>query len=483
MRARVGSELASCAPLGAVVLFIAASIGGLGQASGQTLPAALVHAYQNNPQLNAQRAQVRVTDEAVPQALSGYRPQVSVTASAAQTSTSTTSRSSQPSRADPSRLVVRGPPTTLSGEFTPYTLGVTGTQTLFNGFQTANRTRLAEGQVSAAREALRVMEQTVLLAAATVYMDLLRDAAIADVQRSNVRVLNETLRQARDRFNVGEVTRTDVAQSEAQLAAGQYQVSNAEANLITTRANFRRVIGIEAGALRPAAPVERLAPRTLPAALQIGLDENPNVTSAMYGIDVANLQVKINEGALFPTVTLNASAQRLWSGSVSQVEQTTWSVGSSLTIPIYQGGDEYSLIRQSKETVAQQRLNLEQVRDQTRQSITQAWGLVQATKAQIESGQAQVRSSETALNGVGEEARVGQRTTLDVLNAQQALVNARVTLVTAQRDRVVASYNLLSAIGILSPLTLGLATPIYDPRIHYYQVRDSWAGVRTPDGK
>ncbi|HET7680795.1 MAG TPA: TolC family outer membrane protein [Xanthobacteraceae bacterium] len=483
MRVSEGSKLASCAQLGAVLLIIAASIGGPGQASAQTLPAALVHAYQNNPQLNAQRAQVRVTDEAVPQALSGYRPRLSVTASAARSYSSTTSRSSVPSLEDPSRLVVVPPERTLAGEFTPYTLGVTGTQTLFNGFQTANRTRLAEGQVSAAREALRVMEQTVLLAAATVYMDLLRDTAIADVQRSNVRVLNETLRQTRDRFNVGEVTRTDVAQSEAQLAAGQFQLSNAEANLTTTRANFRRVIGIEAGALTPAAPVERLAPRTLAAALQIGLDANPNVTSAMYGIDVANLQVKINEGALFPTVTLNGSAQRLWDSSLTQVEQTTWSIGSSVTIPIYQGGGEYSLIRQSKESLTQQRLNLEQVRDQTRQSIAQAWGVVQATKAQIESAQAQVRSSETALNGVREEARVGQRTTLDVLNAQQALVNARVTLVTAQRDRVVASYNLLNAIGILSPLTLGLATPIYDPRIHYHQVRDSWVGLRTPDGK
>jgi outer membrane protein len=482
---RVGQEreLASCARLGAVLLLVAASIGGLGQASAQTLPSALVHAYQNNPQLNAQRAQVRVTDETVPQALSGYRPQLSVTASAARQFTSTTTRSSQPSREDPSRLVVRGPEATLTEEITPYTLGVTGTQTLFNGFQTANRTRLAEGQVFAAREALRVMEQTVLLAAATVYMDLLRDRAIADVQRSNVRVLNETLRQTRDRFNVGEVTRTDVAQSEAQLAAGQFQLSTAEANLTATRANFRRVIGIEAGALTPAAPVERLAPRTLASALHLGLDENPNVTSAMYGIDVAALQVKINEGALFPTVTLNASAQRVWNGSPTQVEQTSWSIGSSVTIPIYQGGDEYSLIRQSKESVAQQRLNLEQVRDQTRQSIAQAWSAVQATRAQIESAQAQVRSSEVALNGVREEARVGQRTTLDVLNAQQALVNARVTLVTAQRDRVVASYNLLNAIGILSPLTLGLATPIYDPRIHYHQVRDAWVGVRIPDGK
>ena len=478
-----GGSDAFCARSGAALCLIAAFIGGLAQASAQTLPTALVQAYQNNPQLNAQRAQVRVTDEAVPQALSGYRPRLSVTASAADSFTSTTQKSSQPDPNDPSRLVVVPPARTLSGEFTPYSLGMTGTQTLFNGFQTANRTRLAEGQVSSAREALRVMEQTVLLAAATVYMDLLRDTAIVDVQRSNVRVLNETLRQTRDRFNVGEVTRTDVAQSEAQLAAGQFQLSNAEANLTTTRANFRRVIGTEAGKLTPAAPVDRLAPPTLAAALQVGLDQNPNITSAMYGIDVANLQVKINEGALFPTVTLNGSAQRLWNNSLTQVEQTSWSIGASATIPIYQGGGEYALIRQSKETLGQQRLNLEQVRDQARQAIAQAWGIVQATKAQIESAQAQVRSSETALNGVREEARVGQRTTLDVLNAQQALVNARVTLVTAQRDRVVASYNLLNAVGILSPSTLRLATPVYDPRIHYYQIRDSWFGLRTPDGK
>ena len=463
-------------------LFVVA--GFVGQASAQTLPVTLVLAYQNNPQLNAQRAQVRVTDEAVPQALSGYRPRVSVTASAANNYNSTTSKSTDPVPGNPTRLFVTPEPaTTLSGEFTPYVVGVTGTQTLFNGFQTSNRTRLAEGQVSAAREALRVMEQTVLLAAATVYMDLLRDTAIADVQRSNVRVLNETLRQTRDRFNVGEVTRTDVAQSEAQLAAGQFQLLNSEANLNTTRANFRRVIGSDPGRLTPAAPVDRLAPPTLAAAMQVGLDQNPNITSAMYGIDVANLQVKINEGALFPTITLNGSAQQTWNGSVTQVEQTAWSVGSTMTVPIYQGGGEYSLIRQSKETLAQQRLNLEQVRDQARQTIAQAWGVVQATKAQIESAQAQVRSSETALNGVREEARVGQRTTLDVLNAQQLLVNGRVTLVTAQRDRVVASYALLSAVGILSPQTLNLATPIYDPRIHYHQVRDSWIGLRTPDGK
>jgi outer membrane protein len=467
---------------GAALLAIAACIGGTGPAAAQSLQSALVQAYQNNPQLNAQRAQVRVTDEAVPQALSGYRPRLSVTASAAESYTATTSKQTSLIPGT-NRNQVTDTETVTSGQFTPLSVGVTGTQTLFNGFQTANRTRLAEGQVSAAREGLRVIEQTILLAAATVYMDLLRDTAIVEVQRTNVQVLNETLRQTRDRFNVGEVTRTDVAQSEAQLAAGQFQLLNSESNLTTTRANFRRVIGSEPGRLSPAAPVDGLAPRNLNAALAVGLDLNPNVTSAMYGIDVANLQVKINEGALFPTVTLTGSAQRSWSPSLTQAEQTSWSVGSQVTIPLYQGGGEYALIRQSKESLTQQRLNLEQVRDQTRQQIAQAWGVVQATKAQIESAQAQVRSSETALNGVREEARVGQRTTLDVLNAQQALVNARVTLVTAQRDRVVASYALLNAVGILSPQTLGLNTPVYDPRVHYHQVRDSWIGLRTPDGK
>jgi outer membrane protein len=484
MRGKGGSKLASCGRLSTILFFIAASIASFRQASAQTLPTALVLAYQNNPQLNAQRAQVRVTDEAVPQALSGYRPRLSVTASAAQQFSSTDQLQTSPTPGNPTRqMIIVNPAITTSGDFTSKSVGVTGTQTLFNGFQTANRTRLAEGQVSAAREALRVLEQAVLLAAATVYMDMLRDTAIVDVQRSNVRVLDETLRQTRDRFNVGEVTRTDVAQAEAQLAAGQFQLLNADSNLTTTRANFRRVIGIDPGRLTPAAPVDRLAPSTLAGALAVGLQQNPNVTAAMYGIDVANLQVKVNEGALFPTLTLNGAAQRIWNGTVTQVEQTTWSVGTQMTVPIYQGGGEYSLIRQSKESLTQQRLNLEQVRDQTRATIEQAWGVVEATKAQIESAQAQVRSSETALNGVREEARVGQRTTLDVLNAQQVLVNARVTLVTAQHDRVVASYALLNAVGFLEPTKLGLKTPLYDPRIHYHQIRDSWLGLRTPDGK
>ena len=445
-------------------------------ASAETLQSALVQAYQNNPQLNAQRASARATDEAVPQALSGYRPRLSVTATVGEQYLRTVSKSTSSTTGVTSYSFA-------SGAFAPYTYGASMTQTLFNGFQTANRTRAAEGQVSSAREALRVLEQTILLNAATVYMDMLRDSAIAEVQRSNVRVLNETLRQTRDRFSVGEVTRTDVAQSEAQLAAGQFQLLTAESNLTTTRSNYRRVIGVEPGNLSPGTPVDRFAPPTLTGAVTLGLQQNPNVTAAMYGIDVAYLQVKINEGALYPTVTLTGSVQNSISSSLSSVQQISMSAITSLTMPIFQGGGEYSLIRQSKETLSQQRLNLELVRDQIRQNIVQAWGQVQATTAQIKSAEAQVRSTEIALNGVREEARVGQRTTLDVLNAQQALVNARVTLVTAQHDRVVASFSLLSAVGALSPQTMGLPTPTYDPRVHYYQVRDSWVGIRTPDGK
>ena len=448
---------------------------GPSAALADTIEAALVRAYQTNPQLNAQRALVRSTDENVPQALSGYRPKVALTASAGYqyTDVNTTAGGSP-------TAIVR---TEIHGANAPRSAGLTVSQTLFNGQQTANKTRAAESQVSGAREALRVLEQTVLLAAATIYMDYLRDSAIVEVQKSNVRVLEQTLKQTRDRFNVGEVTRTDVAQSEAQLAAGNTQLLAAEATLTTTRANFRRIIGNEPEQLAPGSPVDRFLPGTLPGAVELSLIENPNVTAAMFGIDVNFLQVKVNEGALLPTVTLQASVQQSYEQTMTIFRSFGASAIAQLAVPIYNGGGEYSLIRQSKENLAQQRLNLEQVRDQTRANTVTAWGQLVAGKAQVASAQAQVTASEIALNGVREEAKAGQRTTLDVLNAQQALVNARVALVTAQHDRVVASYAVLTAVGRLSPQVLNLATTVYDPSVHYHQVRDSWFGVRTPDGR
>ena len=362
----------------------------------------------------------------------------------------------------------------------PKTVGGTLTQTLYNGFQTGNRTRQAEAQVFAARETLRVIEQTVLLDAVTSYMNLLRDNAILDLQKRNVEVIQEQLRQTRDRFNVGEVTRTDVAQAESRVAAAQSQMLAAQANQNTSRAAYRRVIGVEAGRLSPGTPVDRLSPRTLDLAVAQGQAESPSVGAAEYGVDVAALQVKVSEGALYPTVTVSASAQKTWDSSLSSVESFQGSVIGQMTVPIYQGGAEFSTIRQSKETLGQRRLELALNRDQARANVVQSWGQLDAAKAQITATQAQVAAAEIALNGVREEARVGQRTTLDVLNAQQELVNARVALVTAQRDRVVASYTLLAAAGRLSVAVLGLQVPIYDPMTHYQQVRDSWFGVRTP---
>jgi outer membrane protein len=469
----------------AVLSIAAATVLYPALASAETIESALVKAYQNNPQLNAQRASVRSIDEAVPQALSGYRPRVAITGSAGEQFTDATTKSvgaiPSPTGTGPAKQIVTY--TGTSATTTPWSYGATAQQTLFNGFQTANRTRAAESQVSSAREGLRVLEQTVLLTAATTYMDVLRDTANLEVQRNNVRVLQETLKQTRDRFEVGEVTRTDVAQAEAQLAAGQSSMLAAESTLTTSKANYRQVIGVEPVNLAPGSPVDRFSPHTLPGAVDQGLIENPNVTAAMYGIDVAFLQVKINEGALYPSLVAQASVQQ---GSFIQNSVTpqfwTASAIGTLTIPVYQGGQEYALIRQSKETLGQQRLNLELVRTQTRQQVVQAWGQNEAAKAQVKAANSQVYSSEVALNGVREEARVGQRTTLDVLNAQQALVNARIALVTAQHDRVVASYNVLAATGRLSPQVMHLPTTLYDPSVHYQQVRDAWIGVRTPDG-
>ena len=369
---------------------------------------------------------------------------------------------------------------------TPYTsrgVGATATQTLYNGLQTANRVRQAESQVMGARETLRVTEEQVLLDASTAYMNLLRDQAILDLNRRNVEVLTEQLKQTRDRFNVGEVTLTDVAQAESRLAAGRSSLLGAQSNYVTSQANYRRVIGVAPGRLAPGTPVDRFSPPTINGAVAQGEQQSPSVLAAMYGVDIAELAVKINEGSLYPNLGLTASVSQNWSPMYSIDRQLLASVVGQLTIPIYQGGGEYSAIRQSKETLGQQRLNLDVNRDQARATVVQSWGQLDAAKAQIEATTAQVNAAEIALNGVREEARVGQRTTLDVLNAQQELVNARVALVTAQHDRVVASYTLLAAVGGLSMQRLGLNVTIYDPQVHYQQVRDAWIGVRVPDGR
>jgi outer membrane protein len=324
-------------------------------------------------------------------------------------------------------------------------------------------------------------------------MDLLRDSALLDLQRRNVEVLQEQLRQTNDRFKVGEVTRTDVAQAETRLAQGRAIVLSAESQYARSRANYRQFIGVEAGVLQPGAAVDRLTPPRLGQAVEIARVRHPSVGVAMFGIDAAVLQVKITEGSLYPQAQLIGGVSQIWDSgsSVTVLQQFNAFVGAQVTVPIYNAynaglagaTDAFSAIRAAKETVGQKRMDLETARDQVQANVVTAWGQLEAAKAQILATQAQVASAEIALNGVREEARLGERTTLDVLNAQQELVNARTALVTAQHDRVVASYTLLSAVGELNLPKLGIVIPLYDPMVRYQQVRDAWNGVRTPSGR
>jgi outer membrane protein len=438
-----------------------------------TLEGALALVYRNNPQLNAQRAATRAADEGVGVALSGYRPKVSANAQVGEQYLETLSRGAPPGSNQ------------SAGTFATGGYGLTASQTLFDGFATPSRTRQAEKQVSAARETLRATEQSVLLSGVTAYMNLLRDSALLDLQRNNVNVLTQTQQQTSDRLKFGEVTRTDLAQAESSLAAARLSLDAAQSTYETSRSTYLQVIGAEPVHLTKAASVDRLSPPTLAQAQARGAAHNPAITTAKYNVDAAVEQVNIAESALAPNVSLNANVQKNYGSPsiLSTLQSNSGSVTMQLSVPIYQGGAEYATIRQAKEILGQRRLDLDTVSLSVQQSVTQSWGQLAAAKAQINSAAAQMRASQMALDGVRQEAQVGQRTTLDILNAEQALVQARTSVVVAQHDQVVASYALLAAVGSLSAQVLHLAVTPYDPKLHYQQVRDSWFGVRTPDGR
>jgi len=436
-----------------------------------TISGALSRAYGGNPDLNAQRASGRATDENLPTALSGYRPTVTGTGDAGMNSLETASGTTSPTRVTQ-----------------PRGFGVSVTQNIWNGNRTINGVSRAESQIMQARENIRLIEQNVLSNAATSYMNVLRDTAILNLRRNNLDVLEQQLRQTRDRFQVGEVTRTDVAQAEASLAQGQADAFTAQSNLQTSVANFRQVIGVEPSNLQPARPLDKIVPTNLTAAIAMSDLQHPSILAARYNVDVAALNVKVITGQLYPTWGVTGSLSRRFdvsSSSVSngRVDTLGASVITSLSVPIYEGGAVYSAVRQAKELLGQAQLQADLQREQIRALVVSNWGAWVNSSAIIQAAQAQVRAAEIALNGVREEAKVGQRTTLDVLNAQQLLLNARVQLVTAQRDRVVGSYALLAAVGRLSATTLGLQVVKYDPTVHFDQVKGRWIGTDTPDGR
>ncbi len=440
-----------------------------GPVQAEALPEALAKAYQSNPQLNAERARQRATDENVPQALAGYRPQIVASLSAGLQSV----RDLLPNN------------TIQTATLKPWTIGITVTQTLFNGFKTANSVRVAEFQVQSGREALRNVGQGVLLDAVTAYTNVLANQSLVEAQRANVTFLRETLGIVQKRLNAGDVTPTDTAQAEARLNRGLADLNAAEVNLAISQATYAQVIGNPPARLSPADPVDRYLPRSRDEATGLAFKSHPAVLAAGFDVDVATTSISVAESSLLPTITLqgNVSKSRDSDPTLGTFGTDQASVLGQLNAPIYDGGTAASQTRQAKEVAAQSRLVLDQVRNQARTAATGAWVAHEGAKIAVSASESEVRAAGVALQGVQKEAAGGQRTTVDVLNSQQDLISAKARLIGAQRDRVIASYTLLSAVGKLDVKTLGLNTPDYLPEVHYHQVRDAWHGLRTPSGQ
>jgi len=438
-------------------------------AHAEDLAAALAKAYQTNPALNAERARQRATDENVPQALAGYRPQLIASLGAGLQAV----RNLLPTN------------TIQTATLKPWTIGVTVTQTLFNGFRTANSVRMAELQVQSGREALRNVGQGILLDAVTAYTNVLANQSLVEAQRSNVAFLRETLSVTQRRLNAGDVTPTDASQAEARLSRGLSDLNAAEVNFAISQATYAQVIGMSPGQLRAADPIDRLLPRSRDDAIALANKENPAVAAASFDVDVASTSIHIAEGALLPSVTLqgNVSRSRDSDQTLGTFGTDQASIVGSVTAPIYDGGTAASQTRQSKEVAAQSRLVLDQVRNQARTAVVSAWVANEGAKIAVNASEAEVKAATVALQGVSREAQGGQRTTVDVLNSQADLIQAKARLIGAQRDRVIASYTLLSAVGRLDVKNLNLNTPDYLPEVHYHQVRDAWHGLRTPSGQ
>ncbi|MCS3728256.1 outer membrane protein [Bradyrhizobium betae] len=438
-------------------------------ARAEALPEALAKAYQTNPQLNAERARQRATDENVPQALAGYRPQIVASLSAGLQSV----RNLLPDN------------TIQTANLKPWVIGVTVTQTLFNGFRTANNVRAAELQVQSGREALRNVGQGVLLDAVTAYTNVLANQSLVEAQRSNVAFLRETLSVTQRRLNAGDVTPTDSAQAEARLSRGLADLNAAEVALAVSQAIYAQVIGNAPSQLRAAEVVDRYLPKSREDALTMAIRQHPAVMAAGFDVDVASTNIRVAEGALLPSASLQGSASRSRDNDPTLGTRASdqASIVANVTAPIYDGGQAASQTRQAKEITAQSRLVLDQVRSQARTAATSAWVANEGAKIAVSASESEVKAATVALQGVQREAAGGQRTTVDVLNSQADLVQAKARLIGALRDRVIASYTLLSAVGHLDVKTLSLNTPDYLPEVHYQQVRDAWHGLRTPSGQ
>ncbi|MEP3630049.1 MAG: TolC family outer membrane protein [Hyphomicrobiales bacterium] len=440
-------------------------------ALGETLYQALVSTYSNNPTLNAARAAQRAQNETINQALAGRRPTITGTTSIGGESTNSSSSG--------------GFSTSQSSDAVTGSAGVTLTQNLFNGFQVSNNVKSAEAGVKAGVSNLQNTEQSVLQLAVTAYADVFRDRRILGLQQRNVKFSQEQLRASRAQAEVGEGTRTDVALARANVADSLSDLAGSKSSLISSEATYLQIIGTRPGKLKTATGAAKHIPSTLSAALSRARTSHPLIKAAQHNVDAGQFNVKVSEGTLLPTVSLNGSYLRSFEGGASGSDSSNSSLTANVSIPLYQGGSRFSSIRQARQTVSQLRIQVDEVRRSVEQAVRAAWAALDASKSQIRSAQTNVSASQTALNGLVEERRLGEATTLDVLNAQSNLITAQVALENARRDRLVASYALLSSIGNLTGdrLQVAKSTNVRPPKYHYKVTRDRWLGLRSPGAK
>ena len=443
-------------------------------ASAETLAGAMAKAYENNPDLNAARAALRAVDENVTIAKAGMRPHVTAVAEAEASRTNL----------DVGRANFLGLHTgTRQTEMITSNYGITISQQIFDGFQTLYRVKAAEANVLANRESLRAQEISILLAAVEAYANIARDQQIVGIRKQNIAFLQEQLNASNARLNVGEGTRTDVSLAQAELASAKALLTAAVSSLKQSEAVYVQIVGETPRGIKQPATARKAMPRSLDNAVATGMRENPNILAAMRGADAAGYNVKEAEGAMLPGVSLQGSVFKSVNSEDGPADNINGAVTARLTVPIYQGGAEYGQIRQAKERLGESQLLVDSARMEVQRTIASAHAQYESSIASITAIRAQIDAANQALNGVIEERNVGQRTTLDVLNAQQNVLDAKEDLAAVQRNAVVASYSLLAATGSLTVRSQGLEVAEYRAEVHYEAVKDKWFGLRTVDGR
>lgn len=437
------------------------AIGGGTPALAESLSDALALAYANNPTLEAQRAQLRATDEEIAKALSGWRPTVTVTGSAGYLSQENT---------------VAGTGVKVNTDLNPWAVGIQGSQPIYRGGRTVAETKAADNQIQAGRAQLRSTEQQILLAVVQAYVGVTTNQGLVELNQKNVQVLQRELDASRDRFRVGELTRTDVAQSEARLADAQAQLRTAEADLSAARQNYERVVGAAPGTLDPLPPQPALPP-SAEEARAIALAENPDLIAARFAEQAARDGIDIAFSSLLPQVSLVGSLSHSQDQTASVEKTNQASIEVQVSVPLYQSGAEYATIRQNQQTASQRLSQVTEAQRSVTEAASNAFNQLQAARGVITSQQQAVNANTLALEGVRQEAAVGSRTVLDVLNAERELLNSRVSLVRAQGTEYTAAFGLLSSVGRLSAENLSITGDRYDPTKHYDATRGRWIGI------